>query len=228
MAIRRYKPTSPGRRFQTVSAFEEITSTEPERSLLRSASKSGGRNNNGRITSRRRGGGHKRRYRLVDFKRLKDGVPARVASVEYDPNRSARVALLHYADGEKRYILAPGGLKVGESVMSGPQADIRPGNAMALSDMPLGMTIHNIELHPGKGGQLARSAGVLCSTHGARRQVCSIAAGIGRDASGAGHVQGHHRAGWQCRPRERFDRKSREVQVAGPPSQRARCCHEPG
>ena len=159
MAIRRYKPTSPGRRFQTVSSFEEITSVEPERSLLRSASKSGGRNNNGRITSRRRGGGHKRRYRLVDFKRSKDGVPARVASIEYDPNRSARVALLHYVDGEKRYILAPAGLRVGESVMSGPQADIRPGNAMALSDMPLGMTIHNIELSPGKGGQLARSAG---------------------------------------------------------------------
>ena len=159
MAIRRYKPTSPGRRFQTVSSFEEITSVEPERSLLRSASKSGGRNNNGRITSRRRGGGHKRRYRLVDFRRSKDGVPARVASIEYDPNRSARVALLHYVDGEKRYILAPAGLRVGESVMSGPQADIRPGNAMALSDMPLGMTIHNIELSPGKGGQLARSAG---------------------------------------------------------------------
>ena len=159
MAIRRYKPTSPGRRFQTVSSFEEITSTEPERSLLRSANKSGGRNNNGRITSRRRGGGHKRRYRLVDFKRLKDGVPARVASIEYDPNRSARVALLHYVDGEKRYILSPAGLRVGESVMSGSQADIRPGNAMALGDMPLGMTIHNIELSPGKGGQLARSAG---------------------------------------------------------------------
>ena len=159
MAIRRYKPTSPGRRFQTVSTFEEITSTNPERSLLRSVRKSGGRNNNGRITSRRRGGGHKRRYRVVDFKRTKDGVPARVASIEYDPNRSARVALLHYLDGEKRYILAPANIQVGETVMSGPQSDIRPGNAMALSDMPLGMTIHNIELSPGKGGQLARSAG---------------------------------------------------------------------
>ena len=159
MAIRRYKPTSPGRRFQTVSTFEEVTSTNPERSLLRSAKKSGGRNNNGRITSRHRGGGHKRRYRVVDFKRTKDAVPARVASIEYDPNRSARVALLHYLDGEKRYILAPAGIQVGATVMSGPQADIRPGNAMALSDMPLGMTIHNIELSPGKGGQLARSAG---------------------------------------------------------------------
>lgn len=159
MAIRRYKPTSPGRRFQTVSTFEEITSEHPERGLLRSVKKSGGRNNNGRITSRRRGGGHKRRYRVVDFKRTKDGVPARVASIEYDPNRSARVALLHYLDGEKRYILAPANVQVGETVMSGPQSDIRPGNAMALSDMPLGMTIHNIELSPGKGGQLARSAG---------------------------------------------------------------------
>ena len=159
MAIRHYKPTSPGRRFQTVSTFEEITSSSPERSLLRSVKKSGGRNNNGRITSRHRGGGHKRRYRAVDFKRTKDAVPARVASIEYDPNRSARVALLHYLDGEKLYILAPAGIQVGETVMSGPQADIRPGNAMALSDMPLGMTIHNIELSPGKGGQLARSAG---------------------------------------------------------------------
>lgn len=159
MAVRRYKPTSPGRRFQTVSSFEEITRPKPERSLLRSAKKSGGRNNLGRITSRRRGGGHKRRYRVIDFKRNKDGVPAKVASIEYDPNRSARVALLHYADGDKRYILSPVGLEVGDTVMSGPGADIRPGNAMALQDMPLGMTIHNIELHPGHGGQMARSAG---------------------------------------------------------------------
>jgi len=142
-----------------VSTFEEITRTTPERSLIRPLKKSGGRNNAGRITSRRRGGGHKRRYRVIDFKRNKDGVPAKVASIEYDPNRSARVALLHYVDGEKRYILAPVGLNVGDSVMSGPGADIRPGNAMALRDMPLGMTIHNVELHPGHGGQLGRSAG---------------------------------------------------------------------
>ena len=160
MAVRKYNPTSPGRRFQTVSAFDEITSTKPERSLLRPAKKTGGRNNLGRITSRRRGGGHKRRYRVIDFKRDKDGVPAKVATIEYDPNRSARVALLHYADGDKRYILAPVGLEVGDTVMSGPSADIRPGNSMALQDMPLGMTIHNIELHPGHGGQLARGAGV--------------------------------------------------------------------
>lgn len=159
MAVRRYNPTSPGRRFQSVSAFEEITRSKPERSLLRPAKKSGGRNNLGRITSRRHGGGHKRRYRVIDFKRNKDGVPAKVASIEYDPNRSARVALLHYADGDKRYILSPIGLEVGDTVMSGPEADIRPGNAMALQDMPLGMTIHNIELHPGHGGQVARGAG---------------------------------------------------------------------
>jgi large subunit ribosomal protein L2 len=159
MAIRRYKPTSPGRRFQTVSAFEEITSTTPERSLLRPIKKTGGRNSNGRITSRHRGGGHKRRYRVIDFKRIKDGVPAKVAAIEYDPNRSARLVLLHYVDGEKAYILAPAGVQVGDTIMSGPQADIRPGNAMALQDIPLGMTVHNIELAPGKGGQLARSAG---------------------------------------------------------------------
>ena len=159
MAIRAYKPTSPGRRFQTVSTFEEITRTTPERSLVRPLKKSGGRNNNGRITSRYRGCGHKRRYRVIDFKRNKDGVPAKVASIEYDPNRSARLALLHYTDGEKRYILAPIGLHVGDTVMSGAGSDIRPGNAMALRDMPLGMTIHNIELSPGRGGQLVRSAG---------------------------------------------------------------------
>jgi large subunit ribosomal protein L2 len=159
MPIRHYKPTSPGRRFQTVSTFEEITVAKPERSLLRPMKKTGGRNSYGRITSRHRGGGHKRRYRLIDFKRNKDGVPAKVASIEYDPNRSARAALLHYADGEKRYILAPVGLRVGDTVTSGPQAEIRPGNALALQDIPLGMTVHNVELLPGKGGQIARSAG---------------------------------------------------------------------
>ena len=159
MAIRSYKPTSPGRRFQTVSTFAEITSTTPERSLLGTIKKTGGRNNNGRVTSRHRGGGHKQRYRVIDFKRMKDGVPAKVATIEYDPNRSARIALLHYSDGEKSYILAPVGLQIGDTVMSGRQADIRPGNAMALQDMPLGITIHNVELAPGRGGKLVRSAG---------------------------------------------------------------------
>src|SRR5919202_5532985 len=144
MAIRSYNPTSPGRRFQTVSTFQEITSTTPERSLLGTIKKTGGRNNNGRITSRHRGGGHKRRYRLIDFKRIKDGVPAKVAAIEYDPNRSARIALLHYADGEKSYILAPAGLQLGDTLMSGPRADIRPGNALPLENIPTGTVVHNV------------------------------------------------------------------------------------
>src|SRR5881398_1263876 len=159
MAIRSYKPTSPGRRFQTVSTFAELTSTTPERSLLGTIKKTGGRNNNGRVPSRHRGGGHKRRYRIVDFKRLKDGVPAKVAAIEYDPNRSARIALLHYADGAKAYILAPARLRVGAMVESGPRADIRPGNALPLQNVPTGTMVHNVELRPGQGGKMARSAG---------------------------------------------------------------------
>jgi large subunit ribosomal protein L2 len=159
MAVKRVKPTSPGRRFQTYSTFEEITKSAPEKSLVKILKKSGGRNNNGRITARRRGGGHKRYYRIIDFKRDKDGIPAKVASIEYDPNRSARIALLHYADGEKRYILAPLKLNVGDEVVSGPEADIKPGNALPLANIPLGTQIHNIELKLGKGGQIVRSAG---------------------------------------------------------------------
>jgi large subunit ribosomal protein L2 len=159
MTVRKFKPTSEGRRFMTVSDFEELTASEPERSLLAPLHKTGGRNVNGRITTRHRGGGHKRRYRLIDFKRTKDGVPAKVASIEYDPNRSARIALLHYTDGEKRYILAPVRLRVGQTVESGTAVDIRPGNAMPLRSMPTGTTVHNIELRPGQGGKMARSAG---------------------------------------------------------------------
>ncbi len=159
MAVKKVKPTSPGRRFQSYTSFEEITRTKPERSLLRPLKKSGGRNVNGRITCRHRGGGHKRHYRIIDFKRDKQGIPARVASIEYDPNRSARIALLHYADGEKRYILAPLKLSVGDTVMSGPEADIQPGNALPLENIPLGTHIHNIELRVGQGGQIVRSAG---------------------------------------------------------------------
>src|SRR6266568_42551 len=144
MPIRRYKPTSAGRRFMSVSTFEEVTKTEPEKSLLAPLTKKGGRNVNGRITTRHQGGGHKRRYRLIDFKRRKDGVPAKVAAIEYDPNRSARIALLHYRDGEKRYILAPVRLRVGQMVESGAAVDIRPGNAMPLRAMPTGTTVHNI------------------------------------------------------------------------------------
>lgn len=159
MAIKVYKPTSPGRRGMSVSIFEEITRTKAEKSLLRPLRKRAGRNNQGRITVRHRGGGHKRAYRVIDFQRGKFGVPARVASIEYDPNRSARIALLVYADGEKRYIIAPLGLRVGDTVMSGPDADIRPGNALPIANITVGSLIHNIELYPGKGGQLARSAG---------------------------------------------------------------------
>ncbi len=159
MAIRKLKPTSPGRRFMTVSDFEEITRREPEKSLTEGLTKKSGRNSYGRVTSRRRGGGHKRRYRIIDFKRCKNGVPATVASVEYDPNRSARIALLHYADGDKRYILAPHGIGVGDQVLAGDEADIKPGNALDLSRIPVGTVVHNIELQPGKGGQMCRAAG---------------------------------------------------------------------
>ncbi|MBD5086977.1 MAG: 50S ribosomal protein L2 [Clostridiales bacterium] len=159
MAIKRYKPTSPARRFMTVSAFTEITTTVPEKSLLQSLSKSGGRNATGRITVRHIGGGNRRKYRIIDFKRNKDNVPAKVASIEYDPNRSANIALLVYADGEKRYIIAPLGLQKGDTVMSGENADIKTGNTLPLEKIPVGTVIHNIEMHPGKGGQIARSAG---------------------------------------------------------------------
>lgn len=159
MGIIRYKPTSPGRRFMSVSDFSEITTTKPEKSLLESLNKSGGRNATGRLTVRHIGGGNRQKYRIIDFKRLKDGIPAKVATIEYDPNRSANIALLHYADGEKRYILAPVGLSVGDTVMSGSTADIKAGNALQLSDIPVGTMVHNIELQPGKGGQIARSAG---------------------------------------------------------------------
>jgi large subunit ribosomal protein L2 len=159
MPIKKYKPTSPGIRFVTTPTFEEITKTRPEKSLLEPLKKKAGRNNQGRITVRHQGGGHKRQYRIIDFKRDKDGVPAKVAAIEYDPNRSARIALLHYADGEKRYILAPLGLQVGDKVMSGPDADIKPGNALPLANIPVGTVVHNIELIPGQGGKLVRSAG---------------------------------------------------------------------
>ncbi|MGI5876275.1 MAG: 50S ribosomal protein L2 [Dethiobacteria bacterium] len=159
MAIKKFVSTSPGRRFMTVSDFKEITKTEPEKSLLKPLKKKAGRNAQGRMTVRHRGGGHKRKYRVIDFKRDKDGVPARVAAIEYDPNRSARIALLHYVDGEKRYILAPHGLEVGATVSSGPGAEIKPGNTLPLQNIPVGTVVHNIEMLPGKGGQLARSAG---------------------------------------------------------------------
>ena len=160
MAIKRYKPTSAARRFMTVSAYDEITSVKPEKSLLEDQRKSGGRNAQGKITVRHIGGGNRRKYRIIDFKRAKDGVPAKVQSIQYDPNRSANIALLYYADGAKAYILAPVGLKVGDTVLSGATADIKVGNALALKDIPVGTMVHNIEMQPGKGGQIARAAGM--------------------------------------------------------------------
>ena len=159
MAVKSFKPYSAGRRFMTVASFDEVTTDKPEKSLVVSLNKTGGRNQQGRLTVRHQGGGHKRRYRIIDFKRNKDGIVANVATIEYDPNRSARIALLNYVDGEKRYILAPNGLKVGDKVVSGPDADIKPGNALPIKNIPVGTMLHNIELKIGKGGQLVRSAG---------------------------------------------------------------------
>ena len=159
MALKKYKPTTPGRRGASAADFSDVTRARPERSLTKKVTQKAGRNAHGRITTRHRGGGHKRRYRVVDFKRVKDGVPAKVAGIEYDPNRSARIALLHYVDGEKRYILAPQGLKVGDRLMSGTSADIRPGNALPLANIPVGTVVHAVELRPGGGAKMARSAG---------------------------------------------------------------------
>lgn len=174
MPVKSFKPTSPGIRHMTVSTFEEITKTEPEKSLVEILKKHSGRNNQGRLTVRHRGGGHKRLYRKIDFKRDKDGVPAKVASIEYDPNRSANIALLHYADGEKRYILAPYGLTVGQTVVSGPDADIKVGNALPLKNIPVGSILHNIELKPLKGGQLVRSAGAAAQLMAKEGDYASI------------------------------------------------------
>ena len=179
MAIKKYKPTTPGRRGMSSLSFEEITSTSPERSLLEPLSKKGGRNNTGRITTRHQGGGHKRQYRVIDFKRNKDNIPAKVATIEYDPNRSANIALLNYADGEKRYILAPKGMQVGQTIVSGEAVDIKVGNAMELRNSPEGTFVHNVELKPGKGGQLARSAGVSAQILGSegRYTILRLASG---------------------------------------------------
>ncbi len=174
MAIKVYRPTSPGRRNMSVSGFDEVTRSKPERSLVAPLHKKGGRNNRGVVTVRHQGGGHKRRYRIIDFKRNKLNVPARVDSVEYDPNRSARIALLIYEDGERRYILAPAGIRIGDTVTAGPEADIRPGNALPIRNIPLGTIIHNLEIYPGRGGQLVRSAGngaQLLAKEGSMAQV---------------------------------------------------------
>ncbi|NLC41284.1 MAG: 50S ribosomal protein L2, partial [Erysipelothrix sp.] len=174
MAIKKYKPTTPGRRGMTGLDFSELSKVAPEKSLLEPIKSKGGRNNMGRITTRHQGGGHKRKYRVIDFKRNKDGVPAKVATIEYDPNRSANIALLHYLDGEKRYILAPKGFKVGQEVISGTSVDIKVGNALELHNIPEGTTVHNIELKPGKGGQLVRSAGASAQLLGIEDRYVTV------------------------------------------------------
>lgn len=179
MGIKKYRPTSPGRRFMSVSTFEELTTDQPEKSLLAPLKQRAGRNHQGKITVRHQGGGHKRQYRLIDFKRNKDGIPAKVATVEYDPNRSARISLLNYADGEKRYILAVHGLKVGDVVVSGPNADIKPGNALPLANIPVGTVVHNVELKPGKGSQLVRSAGASAQLMAKEGDYAQIRLGSG-------------------------------------------------
>lgn len=174
MPVKKYKPTSPARRQMSVSTFEEITTDTPEKSLLAPLFNKAGRNNQGKITVRHQGGGHKRKYRIIDFKRTKDGIPGRVATIEYDPNRSANIALINYLDGEKRYIIAPKGLKVGDEIMSGPKADIKIGNALPLENIPVGTTIHNIEIKPQKGGQMVRSAGTSAQLLGREEEYVSI------------------------------------------------------
>ncbi|NHZ71341.1 MAG: 50S ribosomal protein L2 [Proteobacteria bacterium] len=174
MGVKKLKPTSPGRRFQTVSDFDTITKSTPEKTLLAPKTRSSGRNSYGRITSRHRGGGHKRRYRIIDFRRTKDGVPAKVASIEYDPNRNSRIALLHYVDGEKRYIVAPVGIAVGDMLESGPKADIRPGNALPLRNIPTGTVIHCVELRPGGGAKMGRSAGTAIQLMSKENKVALV------------------------------------------------------
>src|SRR5205809_278378 len=181
MAVRKYKPTTPGRRGASVSGFEEVTRSRPEKSLVAKGRQRAGRNSQGRITMRHQGAGNKRRYRVIDFRRNKDGIPAKVAHVEYDPNRSARIALLHYADGEKRYILAPQGLSVGDRLMSGPGSDIRPGNALALRNIPVGTVVHAVELRPGSGAKLGRPAGTgvqLVAEEGRLAALCLLSAAL--------------------------------------------------
>ncbi|MDM5336028.1 50S ribosomal protein L2 [Fictibacillus enclensis] len=179
MGIKKFKPITNGRRNMTQLDFAEITTDQPEKSLLAPLSKKAGRNNQGKLTVRHQGGGHKRKYRIIDFKRNKDGIPGRVATIEYDPNRTANIALINYVDGEKRYILAPKGLKVGQEIMSGPEADIKVGNALPLANIPVGSTIHNIELKPGKGGQLVRSAGAEAQLLGKEEKYALVRLGSG-------------------------------------------------
>jgi large subunit ribosomal protein L2 len=226
MPIRIYKPTSPGRRSMSVSTFEEITKKKPEKSLIEPLKKHAGRNNRGRITTRHRGGGNKRFYRIIDFKRNKTGIPAKVAAIEYDPNRSSRIALLHYVDGEKRYMLAPVGVSVGDTVVSGPDAPIRTGNALPLRNIPTGTQIHNIELYPGKGGQLCRSAGTSAQLM-AKSDKYAQAYALGRGSPGSPRLHGHARPGRQCGSREHRDRQGWPQPASWSPANGPRLRDEP-
>ena len=203
MPIKSYRPTTPTRRFTTVVSREDITKQTPEKSLTTGKPKTGGRSSTGRVSSRFIGGGHKQSYREIDFKRDKHGIVGVVASIEYDPNRSARIALLHYVDGEKRYILAPAGLEVGRKVTSGPNADILVGNSLPLKNIPAGTVVHNIELKPGKGGQMARSAGAQAQLVSREGDIASAEAAFRRNSPGAGGLHGHSGPGGQRRARKR-------------------------
>ena len=228
MPIRKYKPTSPGRRFQTVQVFDEITTTEPYKPLTEPLRKSGGRNNHGELTSWWRGGGHKRNYRIIDFKRDKRDIPATVATVEYDPNRSARIALLTYADGEKRYILQPVGLKVGDTIVAGENVDILPGNALPLKNIPLGTMVHNVELQGRQGRPDRAQRRVVGAGRGQGRRLRLGQDAVGRDPQDQRRVLRDDRPGRQRRPRERVDRQGRPQPLAGQAAARARRRDEPG
>ncbi len=228
MPIKSYRPTTPTRRFQTIVSREDITKEHPEKTLLEVKKRTGGRNSTGRVTSRFIGGGHKQAYRLVDFKRDKTGVPAVVAAIEYDPNRSARLALLHYKDGEKRYILQPDGLKVGMTVSSGPAADILVGNALPLKNMPAGTVVHNIELRPGKGAQMARSAGTQAQLVNKEGDDRAAEAAFRRNPPRAAGLHGDGRPGRQRGPRERLAGQGRTETLAGQDAAQSRRNHESG
>ncbi len=226
MGTKRWKPMTPGTRFKISPDFNEITREHGEKSLMAPLKRTAGRNSYGRVTARHRGGGHKRMYRIIDFKRNKPGVPGTVSTIEYDPNRSARIALVVYADGEKRYILCPVGLSVGDSIMAGPGAAPEVGNHLPLENIPVGTMVHNVELKPGKGGQMARSAGTAVQLM-AREQVRNTQASLQGDAQGTGKLRCHH---WDRRKRRAQPHRSRQggsQPLAGPQTPCPRCCHEP-
>lgn len=226
MAVRKLKPTTPGQRHKIIGAFDNITATAPEKSLVVGFRKSGGRNNEGHRTMRYIGGGHKRKYRLIDFKRNKDGVPAVVKTIEYDPNRSARIALLFYADGEKRYIIAPNGLEVGMTIMSGAEAAPEVGNALPLQNIPVGTVVHNIELRPGQGAALVRSAGAFAQLTSREGNYVIIKLPSGETRKILGNLQGYGWCSRKFRSRPRIFRKSRSFTLVGTSSAQPRCSNE--